>query len=385
MLIQPNSTLSAAIQGLDSHELLDSLPDGAYITDRARQIVYWNRAAERITGWSSGEVVGRHCHDNILVHIDKDGHPLCGREFCPLHRSMVTATASEKPILIFAKSKGGKRIPVEVSVAPLHDECGAVIGGIEVFRDIGEGMDDLMHAKAIQSASLMVDLPKDKRVGFDVCYTPCDIVGGDFFRMESLDGDRYGVLVADIMGHGVASALYTMQLDSLWGDLRESLWEPARFMGSINERLFGLVRKAGYFATGVYGVYDAGLREFRCVRAGASAPLLFREQGGCEEVGEASPALGLMPGVEYVESTVKLGVGDVLLLYTDGATEVFDSGGFELGMDGLKRIVSGLTGKSGLGGLRLRMLETQLLGYSNNIRLDDDLTLLKIAARSVDD
>jgi PAS domain-containing protein len=70
--------------------LLNSLADGLYVTDLDRRILFWNSAAERITGWAAQEVVGRTCFDNILCHVDKDGHALCGQEYCPLPRSIVT-------------------------------------------------------------------------------------------------------------------------------------------------------------------------------------------------------------------------------------------------------------------------------------------------------
>ena len=75
-------------------EILDTLPDGTYVTDADRRILFWSRSAMRLTGWPAEEVVGRTCSDNLLVHIDKDGHRLCGQEHCPLHRSIVTGTVS---------------------------------------------------------------------------------------------------------------------------------------------------------------------------------------------------------------------------------------------------------------------------------------------------
>ncbi len=90
-----------------SSVILDSLGDGVYVCDRERRIVHWSTSAERITGWTREDVVGRRCLDNILCHIDKDGHRLCGKEFCPLHRSMVTGTASNVPLIVFAKTKDG--------------------------------------------------------------------------------------------------------------------------------------------------------------------------------------------------------------------------------------------------------------------------------------
>ena len=144
----------------DAGLILDSLGDGVYVTDVDRRIVYWNRAAEQITGWSIQDMVGRHCFDSLLSHVDKDGHQLCGNECCPLHRSIVTGASSSVP-LVFAQRKDGRRMPVQVTVAPIRDAAGQVIGGVEVFRDISLALRDLERAKAIQAMSLEQDLPQD--------------------------------------------------------------------------------------------------------------------------------------------------------------------------------------------------------------------------------
>ncbi len=74
--------------------IIDSLSDGVYVCDLDRRITHWSKSAERITGWRAEDIVGSHCYDNILSHVDKDGHHLCGEEYCPLHRAMVTGKAS---------------------------------------------------------------------------------------------------------------------------------------------------------------------------------------------------------------------------------------------------------------------------------------------------
>ena len=68
---------------ISTEKIIDCLNDGVYVCDRDRRIVYWNKSAERITGWRSEDVVGRPCRDGVLNHIDKDGHRLCGPEHCP--------------------------------------------------------------------------------------------------------------------------------------------------------------------------------------------------------------------------------------------------------------------------------------------------------------
>jgi len=174
------------LAGLNAPNLLDLLADGVYITDRQRRIVFWSAAAERITGWKAEEVVGWHCRDNILVHVDKDGHALCGEEHCPLHHSVVTGQPSAAPVLVFAQHKRRSRTPVEVMVSPVRNHAGTVIGGIEVFRDLTDYMQDQLRAKRIQAMAVNCPLPADDRVAFETRYQPRDIVGGDFYRMSPL-------------------------------------------------------------------------------------------------------------------------------------------------------------------------------------------------------
>ena len=364
------------LERIGVREILDTLPDGAYITDVGRRIVFWSRAATRLTGWQSEEVVGRTCFDNILIHIDKDGHRLCGEEHCPLHRAVVTGALSQEPLLVFAQHKQGRRIPVEVSVAPIRDGVGRIVGGIEVFRDLTGVMDDLRRARLIQNHTLESHLPKDDRVRFEVRYSPEEIVGGDFYRVEALDRDRYAVMVADVMGHGVASALYTMQLRSLWEGCRPLLGSPAAFMTELNRRLHILVGPDGYFATAVLVTFDAASGRIGCVRAGHPAPFLCRVRSGVEPWGVRGPALGLFEKSDHVETPGVLNPGDTLLLFTDGAIEIANAQDEELGEAGLRALLE--ERRPGVEGNSLEQLERRLLGYSDRIRLPDDLTLLSI-------
>jgi len=68
--------ISVYLQKLGSFEILNILADGAHVTNTARNILFWNKVAERITCWPSGDVVGMSCQDYILVHLHKDRHRL---------------------------------------------------------------------------------------------------------------------------------------------------------------------------------------------------------------------------------------------------------------------------------------------------------------------
>lgn len=118
---------------LDYPSLLSNIRDGVYFTDKDRRITFWNKGAERITGYFASEVMGHKCADNILVHMDESGRSLChGR--CPLDASMKDSTPREAKI--FLHHKQGHRIPVMVRTTPLTDGDGHVVGGAEFFTDI---------------------------------------------------------------------------------------------------------------------------------------------------------------------------------------------------------------------------------------------------------
>ena len=190
-----------------SEVILDCLSDGVYVCDRDRRIAYWSKSAERITGWQPEYVVGRLCLEDILSHEDKDGHRLCGEEHCPLHRAMVTGDTTSVPMIVFARGRDGRRIPMQVTAVPIRNEVGEVVGGVETFRDVSPLLVDLERAKKIQAQTLDKDLPDDPRLRFSIYYVPHDIVGGDYYAVKELDEGRYGFLLTDMEGHGLVAAL----------------------------------------------------------------------------------------------------------------------------------------------------------------------------------
>jgi len=367
------------LDDLDAAAILNSLPDGVYITDTDRRILFWNREAERMTGWNASDVIGHRCHENILCHVDKDGHLLCGREHCPLHRAMLTGTQSDLPSLIFAKRRDGQRIPVEVTVSPIRDNGGEVIGGIEVFRDLSPAFQDLNRARIIQRELVGVHIMPDPRIRIEVGYTPHDQVGGDFYRIEQLDENTYAILLADVVGHGVSAALYTMQLRALWEDGRAMLKRPREFLAWLSHRVEILKdTDAGYFATGLFAVYRADTGELTCGTAGHPPPLLVRRNGHMVAVESSGPGLGLLPDPIYEPATIVMEPGDRLLIYSDGALEIFNARGEELGESGLRDLVSRTGADGGDSVTAVTRLEEALLRYSENLALPDDLTLIHL-------
>ena len=364
---------------ISAENILDCLCEGVYVCDRDRRIVFWSKSAERITGWRSEDVLGRACHDGILCHEDKDGHRLCGKEFCPLHRSMITGVTGTTPLTLFARGKNGRRIPMQVTTAPLHDATGEVIGGVETFRDVSPLLADLERAKRIQVQSMEHKLPDDPRLRFKTFYLPHDTVGGDYYAVKPLDDDRYAFLLADMEGHGVAAALYTMHLGMLWERHYRLLENPARFAATINQELVRIFGNITTFAAAFCGVVDARSATLRLTGAGGPPPLIMDARGHFKKLAYSGLPFGLTEDipveVAYHEQTVPLAPGDALLMFTDGAFEIHNARDELLGVDGFINILKGLGYPREP--LNMDALELALLKYSNDIRLRDDLTILE--------
>jgi diguanylate cyclase (GGDEF)-like protein/PAS domain S-box-containing protein len=111
-------------------DIIDNLYDGVYFVDRERMITYWNKGAERITGYKSEQVIGRSCHDNLLNHVTAKGVLLCPGQ-CPLAASMEAGIVCEADV--FLHHADGHRVPVLVRGAPLRDAQGNIIGAVETF------------------------------------------------------------------------------------------------------------------------------------------------------------------------------------------------------------------------------------------------------------
>lgn len=138
-------------------KILDNLYEGAYIVDKDRKIIYWNRGCEKITGFTEKEVVNSFCYANILRHVDKEGNKLCFNG-CPLQRTVETGETLE--IDVFLHHKNGHRVPVAVKSMPIYNSKNEVVAAIEVFTDIRFREDKYKENETLKKLIDIDDLTK---------------------------------------------------------------------------------------------------------------------------------------------------------------------------------------------------------------------------------
>ena len=170
-------------------ELLDHLNDGVYVVDRTRQITFWNRGAQAITGWAPRDVIGRSCPEGVLRHVDAEGNEIC-RTGCPVSKALVAG----RPVRadVFLHHRAGHRVPVRVEAVPVRDAEGRVIGAVEVFTDQTERMEAIRRVEELTEIVFLDPLTGIGNRRY------AEVVLEEKMAELARYGFRFGVLFADV-------------------------------------------------------------------------------------------------------------------------------------------------------------------------------------------
>jgi sigma-B regulation protein RsbU (phosphoserine phosphatase) len=209
---------------------------------------------------------------------------------------------------------------------------------------------DLAMAREIQEAFLPQTYPtfpagvalEQSALRFTHKYMPTTTIGGDFFDVLPLRGNRAGVFISDVMGHGVRAALVTAILRALASDVAAVTADPGQFLTELNSRLLQILRqsKSPMFASAFYLIADPGAGTLEYATAGHPTPLLVSRSTATVRPlplpkDQAGPALGVFPDSRYQFQRATLAANDLIVLYTDGVFEVLGANNELYGEDRL--------------------------------------------------
>jgi sigma-B regulation protein RsbU (phosphoserine phosphatase) len=200
-------------------------------------------------------------------------------------------------------------------------------------------------------------------------------VGGDFYDMIELPGNKLGVFIADVADKGMPAALFMALTRTL---VRAAVLEtktPAEALSRVNALLLPDTQQ-GMFVTAVYGELDMETGTFTYVNAGHNPPFWVKSNGELEKLTRTGIALGAVSDPNISQETILLEPGDTLLLYTDGLTEAFSPEGDLFGEIRLVDVMTSLnvTTVEDL----LLSIEECLNEFIDPLPLSDDLTMLAI-------
>ncbi len=205
----------------------------------------------------------------------------------------------------------------------------------------------------------------------------CEHASGDYYDAFELPDGRGVVVIGDVSGHGLGAALVMAQARALLHALAPTCPDPPQLVAMLNDFLARDMTD-GRFMTLFVTVVDLATGTLEWNSAGHPPPLLVRAAtGAVERLGAQGLVLGVLRGATYpATEPCRLEPGDVLLLYTDGATEARDPGGQMLEEAGLARVLASLAGRDAPG--VLDGIRDALVEWTGRTSFDDDLTLVAL-------
>ena len=331
--------------------ILETLNEGVLITDDCQRILFANECMEELTGVPRSGLVGRT--------------PACfyqGQDLARIDEQRERGRAEGRNRFEhFVPREGGKvRIPVIVGAREIEDPDGRVFA-VLTFTDISpqkqaeeslRGANEKLEARARE---IEVELALASRVqqsmtpqglrwgGMEVetYYLPARTIGGDFGAVTPLENGRLDLLVGDVSGHGIGSALVANRIYTETMSLLKGGSDLPDLLRQLNSFVLQQIRTPGFFFTMAAARLENNGRKLSFEGGGHPPAFWVTREGECRRLDSRSMVLGALEDAVNPEPPVALELqpGDRLALYTDGLTEVFDEKEEMLGVEGLGEIV----------------------------------------------
>lgn len=356
--ISPQREAEAKLRDSEAlyHSLVETLPQNIFRKNLQERFTFANQQFCRTLGRTLAEILGKTDFDffppEMAANFQRDD-------------SRVVATGRSYDTVEGHQLPDGRKIYVQVVKTPLRGAYGQIIGLQGIFWDITaqklaeeavrkasaelaasreqlrvknrQMEEDLRMASEIQLAMLPQQYPtlprhakpEESTFQFTHRYLPTGTVGGDFFSVTALSDTEVAVLICDVAGHGVRSALVTAMVRALREELRPFAHEPGQFLTKLNSDLIAILKHSGtpVLTTAFYLVADSVTGTIRYANAAHPKPLHLQRAAGKVEtlanLGKKNqPALGLFENAVFQTSQTTLAPGDLVMLFTDGLFEV---------------------------------------------------------------
>ncbi|WP_082116176.1 PP2C family protein-serine/threonine phosphatase [Hymenobacter terrenus] len=230
-------------------------------------------------------------------------------------------------------------------------------------------------AQEVQAMLFPRKLPNDSHLAIERSYVPHTEIGGDYYDVVEIDTDRLLLCVADVSGKGVPASLLMSNFQAGLRTLLRQGVELATIVPELNHLLF---RNSGgeKFITAFLGIYDRRTRHLHYVNAGHNDPLLIADDNSIQTLKDGTVMLGIMEELPLLRvGEVEIPPHSLLLLYTDGLTEVFDANNNEFGEEGVLSVLQ-QNRYLPLPKLHQELLRSINAFSAHNAQFADDVTIL---------
>ena len=351
--------------------IVETAGEGFLLMDENLRIVDVNDAYCKLLGYSREEIIGKTPLDMATEEFKQfmmtNSESILAKEYRKLEGTYI--------------AKNGRQVPILIHGSTLRDDKGNLIGNMAFVTDMTEHKKALALAGEVQKSLL----PQEKPVvpGLDIAgrNVSCDEIGGDYFdflwRRDTKKGP-FSVVVGDISGHGVDSALLMTTARAF---LRMRASQPgtiSEIITAMNHHLTQDVLESGRFMTLFYLTIDPDNDRIDWVRAGHDPALVYDpERDEFQELKGSGVALGVKEDFTYQENNMGgLTNGQIIAIGTDGIWEAVNSQGEMFGKERFRNIIrkNARAGSSDI----LNAVYNELSQFTRGQKSEDDITLVII-------
>ena len=220
-----------------------------------------------------------------------------------------------------------------------------------------------------------------KEVDLAVISLPTEFIGGDYFDSFPIDEKKLGLLIFDVMGHGIEATQLKAKVRATLGRLKELYLEkkasfeplsPASVVTQLNQKLTEECRKLSSFVSLFYAVLDLSKDRLIYSSAGHEPPMLLGKEE-LHQLIEADLLMGIDKEKIYSENTIEIHPGDILLMFTDGIVETLNSQDEEFSRKNLVKVVE--ENKNFSSSEMVQKLLISLKNFLKGAPLTDEFTL----------
>lgn len=333
-----------------------------FFSPLSKQMVWVVYAPIESVGWSMVAVVPeRHVLASMYAHLNRQAMLLLSGLGIILALILVVSNWITRPIqtLALAASELARgNLDVQVSGVHSRDEIGQFATTFnQMIRDLKVTVEHRVHetamreaierelqvARQIQTSLLPMarpPFPNRKEFSLDANNEPAKIMAGDFFDFWFVDDDTLALVVADVSGKGVPAAMFMAVTRTILRSFSIKGQSPAQVLATAN-RIIAAENTEERFITIFFAHYYVATGQLIYANAGHNPPFLVHGDGTTEAVGDSTgPLLGVWEEAPYEDATAKLDPGELLLVYTDGATEGTNPEGQMIGETKLQALAS---------------------------------------------
>lgn len=244
-------------------------------------------------------------------------------------------------------------------------------------ESLGQIQKEMTFAGNFQSQLIEKQPPSFRNLRISHVYRQATSLGGDYFGISRIDNDHAGILVVDVMGHGITSAMIAVEIKMYYDMLSKRIILPGVMMTEMNRSLSALM-PPGFFVAGCYCVLNLKTLHLTYTHFGLPKPGILRAATGEYEIlPPCQVPLGIKYDTVYPEKDVFLKPGDKLLFFTDGCAEQKNERGKMITDRRFIDVFKSLAPKK-KGAALVRSLYNFVVEYKGDIKLNDDLLILLV-------